>query len=104
MDVRFRPLALVLVAAALLFTLGASAGERPRIDEIRQLRESGRIMAAEDILARSRSVQPGQVVGLELERDDGRWIYEVKLIDSANRLHKLELDAATGEVLEREEK
>ncbi|MER2554283.1 MAG: PepSY domain-containing protein [Thauera sp.] len=104
MNVRFRPVALVLAAAALLFNLGVSAGERPRIDEIRQLRESGRIMAAEEIIARSRSVQPGQVVGLELERDDGRWVYEVKLIDTGNRLHKLELDAATGDVLEREEK
>lgn len=104
MKIRFRPVVLVLAGAAVLFTVGAFAGERPRIDEIRQLRESGRIMAAEDIIARSRSVQPGQVVGLELERDDGRWVYEVKLIDTANRLHKLELDAATGDVLEREEK
>ncbi len=60
--------------------------------------------SAEDILARSRAIQPGQVVGLELERDDGRWIYEVKLIDERNRVHELELDAASGAVLEREEK
>ena len=39
-----------------------------------------------------------------LEREDGRWIYEVKLIDERNRVHELELDAASGAVLEREEK
>lgn len=93
----------VTVAAA-LFAFGASATERPRLDEIRHLRETGRIMAAEDVLALSRSVQPGQVVGLELEHEDGRWIYEVKLIDERNRVHELELDAASGEVLERKEK
>lgn len=82
----------------------AVAGERPRVEEVRQLRDAGKILPAEEILVRSRKVQPGQVVGLELEREGGRLIYEVKLIDNANKFHKLELDAATGDVLNRREK
>lgn len=82
----------------------AVAGERPRVEEVRQLRDAGKILPAEEILVRSRKVQPGQVVGLELEREGGRLIYEVKLIDNANKMHKLELDAATGAVLNRREK
>ena len=82
----------------------AVAGERPRVEEVRQLRDAGKILPAEEILVRSRKVQPGQVVGLELERENGRLIYEVKLIDNANRFHKLELDAATGALLRRQEK
>ena len=106
MKTRFRSLlaAAALLVAGGLSVSGASAGERVRVEEIRQLRESGQILSAEDILARSRAIQPGQVVGLELEREDGRWIYEVKLIDERNRVHELELDAANGEVLERKEK
>ncbi len=106
MKTRFRSLlaAAALLVAGGLSVSGASAGERVRVEEIRQLRESGQILSAEDILARSRAIQPGQVVGLELEREDGRWIYEVKLIDERNRVHELELDAASGEVLERKEK
>ena len=106
MKTPFRSLlaAAALLAAGGLSVSGASAGERMRVEEIRQLRESGQILSAEDILARSRAIQPGQVVGLELEREDGRWIYEVKLIDERNRVHELELDAASGEVLERKEK
>ena len=106
MKTRFRSLlaAAALLVAGGLSVSGASAGERVRVEEIRQLRESGQILSAEDILARSRAIQPGQVVGLELEREDGRWIYEVKLIDEHNRVHELELDAANGEVLERKEK
>ncbi|HRM69110.1 MAG TPA: PepSY domain-containing protein [Thauera phenylacetica] len=106
MKTRFRSLltAAALLGAGGLFVSGASAGERVRVEEIRQLRESGQILSAEDILARSRAIQPGQVVGLELEREDGRWIYEVKLIDERNRVHELELDAASGAVLERKEK
>lgn len=106
MKTRFRSLlaAAALLVAGGLSVSGASAGERVRVEEIRQLRESGQILSAEDILARSRAIQPGQVVGLELEREDGRWIYEVKLIDERNRVHEFELDAANGEVLERKEK
>lgn len=92
------------LACALSVALTAVAGERPRVEEVRQLREAGKILPAEEILMRSRKVQPGQVVGLELEREHGRLIYEVKLIDNANKFHKLELDAATGDVLNRREK
>lgn len=92
------------LACALSVALTAVAGERPRVEEVRQLREAGKILPAEEILMRSRKVQPGQVVGLELEREHGRLIYEVKLIDNANRFHKLELDAATGDLLNRREK
>ena len=92
------------LACAVSFALTAVAGERPRVEEVRQLREAGKILPAEEILMRSRKVQPGQVVGLELEREHGRLVYEVKLIDNANKMHKLELDAATGNVLNRREK
>ena len=92
------------LACAVSFALTAVAGERPRVEEVRQLRDAGTILPAEEILMRSRKVQPGQVVGLELEREHGRLIYEVKLIDNANKFHKLELDAATGDVLNRREK
>jgi uncharacterized membrane protein YkoI len=92
------------LACTVSFALTAVAGERPRVEEVRQLREAGKILPAEEILMRSRKVQPGQVVGLELEREHGRLVYEVKLIDNANKMHKLELDAATGAVLNRREK
>ena len=92
------------LACALSVALTAVAGERPRVEEVRQLREAGKILPAEEILMRSRKLQPGQVVVLELEREHGRLIYEVKLIDNANKVHKLELDAATGAVLSHREK
>ena len=36
---------------------------------------------------------------MELEREDGRWVYEIKLLQPGGRLVKLEVDAATGQVL-----
>lgn len=93
-----------LAGAGMFTALPASADSKLRQDEVRQLRESGKIMSMEDILARVRQIQPGQVVEIELERENGRHVYEVKLIDSANRIHKLELDAGTAEVLRRKER
>lgn len=96
-------LAAVVTAGASL-ALTAQAGDRARAEDVRQLRESGKILSAEDIIARARKIQPGQLVGLELEREAGRMVYEIKLIDTANKLHKLELDAASGELLSHREK
>ena len=36
---------------------------------------------------------------VELEREGGRWVYELKLLQPGGRVLKLELDAATGAVL-----
>lgn len=81
-----------------------ASSKSTRAAEVRTLRTSGQILAIEDILSRSRSLQPGEVVEVELDRDDGRYVYEVKIIDEQDRLHKLYLDAANGELLRRKEK
>jgi uncharacterized membrane protein YkoI len=93
------------VAAVALFSTGAaSADSRLRQNEVRQLRESGKILPMEDILARVRNLQPGQVVEIELDHEKGAYVYEVKVIDDKDKIHKLELDAGNGEVLRRKEK
>lgn len=97
----------VAAALAALFALPpgvANADSRLRQNEVRQLRESGKILPMEEILNRVRNVQPGQVVEIELEQKDGGYVYEVKLIDAQDAIHKLELDAGSGEVLRRKQK
>lgn len=97
--------AAALAAAAFFVGTGlASADDRVHRSEVRELREAGKILPMEDILGRVRSAQPGQVVEIELERKDDRYVYEVKLIDDADAIHKLDLDAASGEVLRRSRK
>jgi uncharacterized membrane protein YkoI len=46
---------------------------------------------------------PGEVVGVEFEREHGRWVYEFKIIDSGGRLLEVYVDAKTGTVLSTEE-
>lgn len=96
--------AAAMAATLLLSTGAASADSRLRQNEVRQLRESGKILPMEDILARVRTLQPGQVVEIELEQKNDGYVYEVKLIDDRDTIHKLDLDAGSGEVLRRRQK
>ena len=55
------------------------------------------------LLERLKTQVPGEVVGIEFEREHGRWVYEFKVIDSKGRLLEVYVDAHTGEVLSMEE-
>lgn len=57
-----------------------------------------------EVMASAQTVQPGQLVEAELEREDGVYLYEIKILAADGTVHKLYLDAATGEVIKRKEK
>jgi CheY-like chemotaxis protein len=42
---------------------------------------------------------PGQVLKVEFEREDGRFIYEIRLLQNDGRVVKLKVDAVDGRVL-----
>ncbi len=66
-------------------------------DEARKLRETGVILPLEVILQKARQLQPGRVVETELEREQGRYIYEIKIVDEKGVLHEVKFDAKTAE-------
>lgn len=86
---------------ALLTAGTAFASDKLNHNEIYQLRESGQILSMETVLKQARTIQPGQLIEAELEREKGGYVYELKIIDVDGRVHKLELDARSGEVLKR---
>ena len=61
--------------------------------------QAGEVMPLRGVLERLEREHPGQVLDVELERDGGRWIYEIKLLQAGGGLLKLEVDAASGQVL-----
>jgi uncharacterized membrane protein YkoI len=73
-------------------------------DRARAAVQAGTVLPLKTLLERLEREHPGQVLEVELERDDGRWIYEIKLLQPGGRLVKLELDAASGAVLQRKER
>ena len=62
------------------------------------------MMPLRSVLERLEREQPGQVLDVELEREDGRWVYEIKLLQPNGQRVKLTLDARSTELLERRER
>jgi uncharacterized membrane protein YkoI len=61
--------------------------------------QAGEVMPLEQVLSHLAKDNPGQVLKIELEREDRQWVYEVKLLQPDGQLVKLLLDARTAEVL-----
>jgi uncharacterized membrane protein YkoI len=40
------------------------------------------------------------VVSVELEHDDGRWVYEIKILTATGKRREVEIDARSLQVLE----
>lgn len=72
------------------------------VQEVRRLKESGEIKPLEQLLRQVRNRYPGRVIEIELEQEDGRYVYELELVDDRGVLWDMEFDARTGQLLERE--
>ena len=88
-----------LLAALLALPVDSMAHSEPDQNRARAALQAGEILPLGAILTRLTQTQPGQVLEVELERKDGRWLYEIKLLQPGGGLLKLELDARSGEVL-----
>lgn len=89
----------VALLAGLLHAGSGWAGDTHDHDRARQALESGEILPLRTILERVERDYPGQVMEVELEREDGRWRYEIKLLRRDGALVKLVLDARDGRQL-----
>lgn len=100
-DLRVRGLSLAgAVLAVGLAWPAAWAGDKGGHERARAAVQAGEVLPLATVLERLKRSHPGQVLELELERDDGRWIYEVKLLQADGLLLTLDVDARTALVLE----
>lgn len=89
-----------VLAAALLLALAPRAPAKDDDHErARDALRAGEVLPLSTLLERLQRSHPGRVLEVELEREDGRWIYEVKLLEPGGRLLRLDVDARSGEVL-----
>lgn len=102
MDARIlrRSLAFAVVLA-LLDVAPARADDDRREDheEARRALEHGEVRPLAEIRRLAADRLDGRVVGVELERDGGRYVYEFKVIAPDGRLLEVVVDARTGAVL-----
>jgi len=75
------------------------ADEDHSYDRARRASERGEILPLTEIYARVLKRFPGRVLEAELERERGRWIYELKVLDPSGRLFEIYTDASTGEII-----
>jgi uncharacterized membrane protein YkoI len=62
-------------------------------------RDAGQIVPLQTILDRVHAEFHGSPVAIELEDEDGRWVYTVKLLTPAAAIVKLEYDARDARLL-----
>jgi uncharacterized membrane protein YkoI len=87
----------VRAAVALIATLGAPAQGRDH-DEAHHAIERGEVRPLSEIVAALRGKLPGDIVRVEIERENGHWFYEFRTVDTQGRLFEVHVDARTGEV------
>ena len=95
-------LALLLLAILGVATPQARADDDDDQANARRALAAGEILTLEKILAAVETGFRGQVVEVELEREDGRWQYEIELLTSEGNVLELTYDAATAGLLETE--
>ncbi|MBF8780901.1 PepSY domain-containing protein [Pseudomonas fulva] len=73
-------------------------------DEALELRREGIILPLERLLESAMARYPGaRLLEAELEKDDGRYEYEVELLTPQGVVREIKLDARTGALLKDEE-
>ena len=87
----------------LVFIHPALADDKLSQDEIRALREAGTIRPLEEILAASKTIRPGRVMEVELEKRHGKLVYEIVVADDAGVVWELKFNAADAKLISQEQ-
>jgi uncharacterized membrane protein YkoI len=93
------------LAAALVIALTAGAA---RADDVgpevaKRLLSEGRIKPLSEIISGVQAKVPGEVLEVQLELDDGIYVYELKLLRPNGKVQEVEADAASGSILKIED-
>ncbi|MPS29213.1 MAG: peptidase M4 [Alcaligenaceae bacterium] len=107
LHLRLRPRLLPALAAVFLAgTLACAPAQARDRDNCKKDQDcaraalmQGEIRPLSAVLGVVRDKVPGDIIEIELDRDDGIWIYEVKVLPPSGHRKKLEIDARTLEIL-----
>ena len=90
----------LLVLALGLFNAGGTLRADERDHELaREALQQGQVLPLRQVLDKVEREYQGQVLKIEFERDDGRYIYEIRVLQKDGRMAKLKVDAVDGRVL-----
>jgi uncharacterized membrane protein YkoI len=69
-------------------------------EEARRALEQGLVRPLEEIIAEARKHVQGDLIEVELEREDERYIYELEFIQPSGQIVELQLDAKSMAIIE----
>lgn len=72
--------------------------------QAREALRQGKVLPLEDIIAFVRGKFPGDIIDVEFEVEEGRYAYEIEIIQPSGQVIEIEIDALTKEILTSEEK
>lgn len=61
--------------------------------------KSGDVASLTDVLKVALERVPGEVVKVELEREDGIWVYEIKILTPQGKRREVEINAKSLEII-----
>ena len=91
-------LALTGAAPLAIWPTASDAGDNDH-EMARQALRQGQVLPLRTVLDRVEQQYQGQVIKVEFERDDGRFVYEIRLLQSDGKVVKLEIDAGDGSLI-----
>ena len=99
-------MALLLTAFASVTAVPSLAreDESERRDAVRRAVEAGEVLPLSQILEKVRVRVSGDITGVEINREEGRWHYEFRVIDRGGRVLEVHVDARSGNIEQIEEK
>lgn len=97
---RRRTAAALLLVALLGALWSAPASADQDFERARALRDAGEIVPFGVILEHTHQYHPGRVISVKFEEDDGRYIYELEVLDPEGVVWALLFDARTGKLME----
>ncbi len=96
-----RKLLLFPLITSLTILLNAAIADNDHT-EARRLLEAGSIQPLEAIIESVKKQYTGRILEVEFEQEDGRYIYEIELLDATGVVREMEFDAMTGELIQTE--
>jgi uncharacterized membrane protein YkoI len=93
----------LMAASVLLASVALVLAEDVGHDDALRLLQEGSILPLAEITANVKARVPGKVLEVELETDDGVYVYEFKILRPNGRVQEVEADAATGKILKIED-
>lgn len=97
---KYTTLLIATLTAASLFPRPGLADDAADWRALHREVQAGRIQPLERILDSLSRDWLGEVIEVEVEREDGRWVYEIELLGPQGQVVEFEIDAASGDILE----